>query len=187
MGGQVDIESGRGGNANTTNNWPGDAGGPMFLHTASGGSGTATLDAGRGGDLYVTSGSGGTANGGNGGRGGHLYITAGTGSGLIGSGGSLYLRAGNVTGTGTNGSIFLADTATSAIQIGNITTNPTTTFKGTGLVDVEAANLHLQGTWNGGHFVMGTYHMWIDALGRLRILNGVPTADTDGEIVGMQS
>lgn len=41
--------------------------------------------------------------------------------------------------------------------------------------------------WDDDHFVMGTYHLWIDSSGRLRVKNGAPTSDTDGTIVGTQS
>jgi parallel beta-helix repeat protein len=43
------------------------------------------------------------------------------------------------------------------------------------------------GTWNGGHLIMGTYHFWIDTNGKLRTKNGAPTSATDGAIVGSQS
>ena len=43
------------------------------------------------------------------------------------------------------------------------------------------------GLWNGGHFLMGNYHLWIDTSGRLRIKNGTPTSATDGTVVGTQS
>lgn len=41
--------------------------------------------------------------------------------------------------------------------------------------------------WNGTHLRMGTYRLWIDASGRLRVKNGKPTSDTDGTIVGTQA
>jgi hypothetical protein len=41
--------------------------------------------------------------------------------------------------------------------------------------------------WNGPHTIMGTYHLWIDGSGNLRIKSGAPTGDTDGTIVGSQS
>lgn len=41
--------------------------------------------------------------------------------------------------------------------------------------------------WNTAHFTMGTYEMWIDSSGRLRIKNGAPTSDTDGTVVGTQT
>jgi hypothetical protein len=41
--------------------------------------------------------------------------------------------------------------------------------------------------WNGNHMVMGTFHFWVDADGKLRIKNGAPTSDIDGSIVGSQS
>lgn len=42
-------------------------------------------------------------------------------------------------------------------------------------------------TWNGGHLMMGIYHLWIDATGDLRLKSSAPTSDTDGTIVGTQS
>jgi len=41
--------------------------------------------------------------------------------------------------------------------------------------------------WNSFHPIMGAYHLWIDATGDLRIKSSVPTSDTDGAIVGVQS
>jgi hypothetical protein len=42
--------------------------------------------------------------------------------------------------------------------------------------------------WNGGNLLqLGSYRFWIDASGRLRIKNGVPTSDTDGAVVGSQA
>jgi hypothetical protein len=41
--------------------------------------------------------------------------------------------------------------------------------------------------WNSGSLLqLGAYRLWVDASGRLRIKNGVPTSDTDGTIVGAQ-
>lgn len=42
-------------------------------------------------------------------------------------------------------------------------------------------------TWNGNHFRMGAYHLWVDSTGKLRIKSGLPTGDTDGTIVGTQA
>ena len=42
------------------------------------------------------------------------------------------------------------------------------------------------GTWNGGHLVLGTYHIW-QASGVLYIKSGAPANATDGTIVGTQS
>lgn len=42
----------------------------------------------------------------------------------------------------------------------------------------------IDSSWNGKHFIMGNYHFWVDSSGQLRIKNGKPTSDTDGEIVG---
>jgi hypothetical protein len=43
------------------------------------------------------------------------------------------------------------------------------------------------GAWNGSHFVLGNYHLWVDSTGDLRIKNGVPSSDTDGTVVGVQT
>lgn len=43
------------------------------------------------------------------------------------------------------------------------------------------------GTWDKGHPVLGTYHLWVDATGALRIKNGKPTTDLDGTVVGLQT
>lgn len=45
----------------------------------------------------------------------------------------------------------------------------------------------VQGTWNGGHFEMGTFHIWVDATGDLRIKDGAPASDLDGTVVGAQT
>lgn len=39
-------------------------------------------------------------------------------------------------------------------------------------------------SWNGGHIKVGTFHVWIDSTGALRMKNGAPTSDTDGSPVG---
>ena len=44
----------------------------------------------------------------------------------------------------------------------------------------------IDSSWNGKHFIMGNYHFWVDSSSQLRIKNGKPTSDTDGEIVGQQ-
>jgi hypothetical protein len=43
------------------------------------------------------------------------------------------------------------------------------------------------GTWNGGHLILGTYHLWVDATGDLRINNGAPGGDFSGVVVGTQT
>jgi hypothetical protein len=35
--------------------------------------------------------------------------------------------------------------------------------------------------------ILGTYHLWVDATGDLRINSGAPSSDTDGVVVGTQS
>lgn len=41
--------------------------------------------------------------------------------------------------------------------------------------------------WDGNHPILGVYELWVDAAGRLRINNGPPASDLDGEVVGEQS
>lgn len=41
------------------------------------------------------------------------------------------------------------------------------------------------GTWNTSHAVLGTYHIWIDTAARVRIKNGVPTSDQDGNVIAL--
>lgn len=43
------------------------------------------------------------------------------------------------------------------------------------------------GAWNSGHLWLGSYHIWVDSTGDLRIKDGVPSSDTDGTVVGTQS
>lgn len=55
-------------------------------------------------------------------------------------------------------------------------------------MDLDAGDsLKVDGTWNGGKFQFGSYHLWVDATGVLRIKSGAPTSDTDGTIVGTQA
>ena len=43
------------------------------------------------------------------------------------------------------------------------------------------------GAWNGIPLRLGSYYLWVDSTGDLRIKNGAPSSDTDGTIVGTQS
>jgi hypothetical protein len=47
-------------------------------------------------------------------------------------------------------------------------------------------SFQVDGTWNGGTFRMGSYYLWVDTSGRLRIKSGAPTSETDGTVVGTQ-
>ncbi len=53
-------------------------------------------------------------------------------------------------------------------------------------LDVNGSAKVGTGAWDGGHLIMGNYHLWIDTFGKLRIKNGIPGADQDGWIVGQQ-
>lgn len=41
--------------------------------------------------------------------------------------------------------------------------------------------------WNSAHLVLGTFHIWVDSSGKMRIKNGAPGSDTDGTVVGTQT
>jgi len=43
------------------------------------------------------------------------------------------------------------------------------------------------GAWNGGHLILGTYHLWMSSTGKLYVKNGIPASDLDGTIVGTQA
>jgi hypothetical protein len=44
-----------------------------------------------------------------------------------------------------------------------------------------------QSAWNYNPLRLGSYTLWVDATGDLRIKNGTPTSDTDGTVVGTQT
>lgn len=48
-------------------------------------------------------------------------------------------------------------------------------------------SLRVDGVWNGGRLQLGTYNLWVDDAGKLRMKNGAPTSDTDGAVVGVQT
>lgn len=48
-------------------------------------------------------------------------------------------------------------------------------------------DLHCDGTYNGGMLRLGTYYLWVDAGGLLRIHTSRPAADDDGDAVGDQT
>jgi predicted Fe-Mo cluster-binding NifX family protein len=41
--------------------------------------------------------------------------------------------------------------------------------------------------WDGRHLLLGSWHIWIDASGRLRMKASAPTTESDGVIIGTQS
>jgi len=41
--------------------------------------------------------------------------------------------------------------------------------------------------WNGAHIVLGSYHLWVDSVGKLRVKNSAPISDFDGTVVGTQA
>lgn len=59
------------------------------------------------------------------------------------------------------------------------------------IMQVTNGNFQINGTWNGGHLVMGIspndYHFWVDGLGQFRVNSGIPGGDFVGTIVGRQS
>ncbi len=55
------------------------------------------------------------------------------------------------------------------------------------LFRASTAGFTLNSSWNGAHLILGSYHLWVDSAGDLRIKSGAPIGDTDGTIVGTQS
>lgn len=41
--------------------------------------------------------------------------------------------------------------------------------------------------WDGNHLTLGSFHLWVDATGDLRIKSSAPASDLDGAVVGAQS
>lgn len=82
--------------------------------------------------------------------------------------------------------IYPADGASEDVCIGR-TTAPDVGEK----LTVEGGHIGIHGAssglWNGPHFVLGSYHLWFDGSGRLRVKAGVPASATDGQIIGAQS
>lgn len=66
-------------------------------------------------------------------------------------------------------------------QVGNLNVyrNPTPVNTG--------HNGGLSSSWSSQHMLIGSYHLWVDASGALRIKDGAPTSVTDGAIVGNQA
>jgi hypothetical protein len=42
-------------------------------------------------------------------------------------------------------------------------------------------------SWDGMHPILGVHHIWISSSGVLRIKNGAPTSDGDGQVIGTQT
>jgi hypothetical protein len=40
------------------------------------------------------------------------------------------------------------------------------------------------GRWDGGHMILGQYHLWVDDAGKLRMAGAAPTSDRDGRPIG---
>jgi hypothetical protein len=56
--------------------------------------------------------------------------------------------------------------------------------QGSNLLGLAAGDsFALEGTYNGGHLLLGSNHLWLDATGKLRIKASAPSSDTDGTLV----
>jgi hypothetical protein len=78
-------------------------------------------------------------------------------------------------------------TASFAAVGGNIILKP-----GVGSVSNVSGNVQIQDTagncgWNTAHLMLGIYHIWVSAAGKLYIKNSAPASDTDGTIIGTQT
>jgi hypothetical protein len=85
--------------------------------------------------------------------------------------------------TGTNPAHGRIWAAFNQLNFGNNAYDASLVLKLDGSRDVYINN----GTFNGGHLVMGTYHIWVDTTGKLRIKSSAPTTATDGTVVGAQT
>jgi hypothetical protein len=146
----------------------GAGGGNLYTSGQGGAAGTAGGEvAGLGGATSITGGQGGNgAASGNGpANGGNAFILGGTAgtvtSGFSGAnGGGVFIRGGALSGTGTNGNIFIGDSNTAAITIGSstLTTAPlfntatgttyTWQFNGTDNLVLSSSILQFKGTAN---------------------------------------
>lgn len=77
-------------------------------------------------------------------------------------------------------SLTLTDSSIGYYSIGN--GNPTQVHSNS----IDVVN-RFNDDWDQGHIQLGSYHIWVDSTGDLRIKNGAPSSDTDGTIVGTQS
>jgi len=41
--------------------------------------------------------------------------------------------------------------------------------------------------WNGAHWIIGNYHVWVDVTGRVRVKNSAPASDLDGQLLADQT
>ena len=62
----------------------------------------------------------------------------------------------------------------------NVSDRDTTplTVHADGIVDIN------ESAWDAGHLQLGSYHLWVDGSDDLRIKDGAPSSDTDGEVIG---
>lgn len=119
-GGQLDVKSGQG---NGTG-----AGGELNVNAGAGG---ATGD---GGDTWLRGGAGGSTSG----AGGLVSVVGG--GATSGAGGAASIDGGLGT---TNGNILIGTNQVNAINIGNTSDNPVTSFQGTGAVRLTGTNQYL--------------------------------------------
>ena len=56
-----------------------------------------------------------------------------------------------------------------------------------GVIEREFLRLEQAIPIRNGYLVLGNYRIWVDATGKLRLKDGIPTSDTDGTVVGTQT
>lgn len=113
-----------------------------------------------------------------------LRATVPSGSGTVGDFG--YAGALEAIATGTNKKVAVAydnnqDRGRIQAVDAGFNTKPLPLNDAGGAVQLST------GHWYFGPTQMGSYYLWVDAAGRLRIKDGAPTSDTDGVVVGSQS
>jgi hypothetical protein len=93
--------------------------------------------------------------------------------------------------------VFDGDDGTSpkiSLEGTNSSQNLKVTSAGTGTFGIEPDLVKTEGNveivnsaWNAGKLILGSYYLWVDATGDLRIKSGAPASDTDGTVVGTQT
>jgi hypothetical protein len=95
----------------------------------------------------------------------------------------------NVSSTRTTGSFFVPGPTTS-YEVSNIVTSGAAIVNGVNNSGNEETLLRaahfVRSDWQMAPLILGSYYLWIDSAGRLRIKNGSPTSTNDGAVVGSQ-
>lgn len=120
------------------------------------------------------------------------FFDVGTSTGLL-KFANRQIGMGTDSGVSGDSRIFIFDSSTlgSALRIqeNNVASAITTFSNASGDTSriTYDGSFSCGGAWNQSHLILGTYHLWIDTSGNLRIKNGAPTSATDGVVAGTQT